>query len=114
MGFSIFAAAALVEEVSDFDAFVVLFEDFEVIFAFVAGLVATFVRELDLALALETVAFGAFFSLGVATFFAGADFLAVLVLADFFAGAFLAAGATFLVVGATFLVSGAFLLVAFS
>ena len=115
MGFSIFEAAALVEEDSCLVAFAALFGDFEVTFALGAAFFAVFV--LDAGLVLAAVVLEAFFTAGVAAFLAGANFFTVLGAAAFFAGgAFftvLAAGA-FWAFGAGFFATGAFLGVDFA
>jgi len=115
MGFSIFAAAAFVEEVSCLGAFVVLFGDFEGTFAFEAGLDAVFA--LEAGFAFVAVVLEAFFTAGVAAFLAGADFFTVLGAAAFFAGVVfftaLAAGA-FLALGAAFFETVVFLEVDFA
>ena len=115
MGFSIFAAAALVEEVSCVVAFADLFGDFEVTFALEVAFVAVF--DLEAGLAFAAVVLEAFFTAGVAAFLAGAAFFTVLETAAFFAGvAFFTAlvAGVFLSLGAAFFATGAFLGVDFA
>jgi len=115
MGFSIFAAAALVEEASCLVVFADLFVGFEVTFALGAAFVAVF--DLDAGLVLVAVVLKAFFTARVVAFLAGADFFTVLGAAAFFAGvAFFTAftAGALLALGATFFATGAFLGVDFA